>query len=182
MVAYNPSTTACTLTVTPYSEAGVALTAQTVPIASGQKYIGTADTLQLPAETAWMQISGTNETTGFELFGSGSQLAGYTGVGIRGKEGIFAKIEKQGWTGIAFVNTEDTTATVTLTAYGDSGAVVATATRTVPGHQKVVDLAESLFSQDISTATYISYSSDKEVVGFQLNSVDPTMLDALPGL
>ena len=44
-------------------------------------------------------------------------------------------------------------------------------------------LAEAIFSQDISSATYIAYSSDRNVVGFQLNgSSDGTMLDGLPAL
>jgi len=34
---------------------------------------------------------------------------------------------------------------------------------------KMVDMAPNLFSQDISNATYITYSSDLDVVGFQLN-------------
>jgi len=47
----------------------------------------------------------------------------------------------------------------------------------------VVNLAENLFSQDISAATYIGYSADSEVVGFQLNgSSDGMMLDGLPGM
>ena len=50
-------------------------------------------------------------------------------------------------------------------------------------HSKVVKLAEALFSQDISSATYIAYSSDRNVVGFQLNGTsDGRMLDGLPAL
>ena len=63
----------------------------------------------------------------FLLLGIGyaqaNQLAGYTGVGISGKAGVFAKLEKDGWTGIAFVNIENGSATVTLTAYDDNGNV-----------------------------------------------------------
>jgi len=96
---------------------------------------------------------------------------------------VFAKIEKLGWTGIAFVNTEDSAASVTLTAYNDTGNVMATQVLPVGSHAKVVSLAEALFSEDISNATYIAYSSDKNVVGFQLNgSMDWTMLDGLPAL
>ena len=40
---------------------------------------------------------------------------------------------------------------------------------TVGGHAKVVDLAENIFSQDIGNATYIAYSSNRNVVGFQIN-------------
>ena len=42
---------------------------------------------------------------------------------------------------------------------------------------------EDIFGEDISNATYIEYSSDQELVGFQLNgSSDNMMLDGLPGL
>jgi hypothetical protein len=60
---------------------------------------------------------------------------------------------------------------------------VATEVMPVPANAKVVDLAENLFTQNISTATSISYSSDRQVVGFQLNgSSGGMMLDALPAL
>jgi hypothetical protein len=113
-----------------------------------------------------------------------NQLAAYAGGGGTGaKAGVFAKIEKNGWTGIAFVNTEDSAASVTLTAYTDNGTAVATQVLPVGGHAKVAKIAEAIFSQDISGATYIAYSSDRNVVGFQLNgSSDGMMLDGLPGL
>ena len=85
--------------------------------------------------------------------------------------------------GIAFVNIENSTANVTLTAYDDSGSSVAIQSLTVGPHAKEVKVAESFFTQDISSATYISFSSDKEIVGFQLNgSADGRLLDALPGM
>ena len=112
----------------------------------------------------------------------GKLLGGYTGVGISGTDGVFAKIDKDG-TGIAFVNIDSNSATVTMTAYDDSGSVIATETLSLTAHQKVVDLPSRLFAEDISTATYIAYSSSGNVVGFQLNvSSDGMMLDALPGM
>jgi hypothetical protein len=113
----------------------------------------------------------------------GNRLGGYTSVGISGMDGIFAKIDKNGGTGIAFVNIENTSTTVTMTAYDDSGNVEATETFGLSAYEKVVDVPSNLFSQDISKATYIGYSSTREVVGFQLNlSSDGMMLDALPGM
>ncbi len=42
---------------------------------------------------------------------------------------------------------------------------------------------EEIFTQDTSAATYIAYSSDRNVVGFQLNGTsDGMMLDGLPAL
>jgi len=60
---------------------------------------------------------------------------------------------------------------------------VATQSLQVQGHAKVVDNPEQIFTQNIGTATYIAFASDRNVVGFQLNgSADGTMLDGLPGM
>ncbi len=153
IVAYNPSESACTITITPYSAQGTLLSPSTLSIAGKGKYIGAVAELGLPAQTAWFKIDSTQPLTGFELFGTvdGNQLAAYAGGGGTGaKAGVFAKIEKNGWTGIAFVNTEDSAASVTLTAYNDNGTVVATQVLPVGGHAKVVNNPETIFSQDIS--------------------------------
>jgi formylglycine-generating enzyme required for sulfatase activity len=186
IVAYNPSGQESYITITPYSAQGILLSTSTLTIAGKEKYIGPVSQLGLPAQTAWFKIDSTRPLSGFELFGTvdGNQLAAYAGSGGTGaKAGVFAKIEKNGWTGIAFVNTEDSAASVTLTAYNDNGSAVATQVLPVGGHAKVVKVAEAIFSQDIRSATYIAYSSDRNVVGFQLNgSSDGMMLDGLPGL
>ena len=187
IVAYNTAWYDGNITITPYNALGTPLTPSTLPIAGKEKYVGLVAGLGLPAQTAWFRIDSTSPLSGFELFSTadGNQLAAYAGGGGTGaRTGVFAKIEKNGgWTGIAFVNTEDSTAFVTLTAYNDSGTVVATQQLLVGGHAKVLNYAEAIFSQDISSATYIAYSSDRNVVGFQLNGTsDDMMLDGLPGL
>jgi hypothetical protein len=186
IVAYNTSPLPSDLTITSYNAQGMHLSTSTLSIAGKEKYIGVVSNLGLPAETAWFKIDATRPLSGFELFGTidGTQLAAYAGSGVTAaKAGVFAKIEKHGWTGIAFVNAEATTASVTLTAYRDNGSAVATRVLSVGGYAKVVNMAEAIFTQNISGATYIAYSSDKNVVGFQLNgSADGMMLDALPAL
>ncbi len=47
--------------------------------------------------------------------------------------------------------------------------VIATRVLSIGGYEKVVNLAESLFSEDTSSATYIAFTSDRNLVGFQLN-------------
>jgi YD repeat-containing protein len=185
IVAYNPWDSATTITITPYNDTGTALATQQFSINPREKYIGEARDLSLPPATAWIKIESTNPITGFELFGTvnNNQLAGYTGVGISGKQGVFAKIEKYGWTGIAFVNIEQSQATITLTAYDDYGSAVASETISLASFAKRVDSAQGFFTQNIDSATYIAYSSDKDIVGFQLNgSSDDMMLDGLPGM
>ena len=65
----------------------------------------------------------------------------------------------------------------------DSRLVGTTQALPVGGYAKVVNNPEKIFTQDIGSATYIAYTSDRNIIGFQLNaSADGTMLDALPGL
>ena len=186
IVAYNTSPLPSTLTITPYSAQGMPLLPSTLSIAGKGKYVGTVADLGLPAETAWFRINSTRPLSGFELFAThdGNQLAAYSDVGGTGtRVGVFPKIEKEkdGWTGIAFVNPEETGRAVTLTAYNDNGAALATRVLSVGAYAKEVYFAEEMFTESISNATYIAYSADSHVVGFQLNgSGDGTMLDGLP--
>jgi hypothetical protein len=185
IVAYNPFGTSSSLTITPFSADGTALSSQMVTLSGQEKYIGLIQDLNLPGGTAWFSISASSPITGFELFSTkdGNQLGGYTGVGISGTDGVFAKIDKNGGTGIAFVNIENAQAAVTMSAHYDNGNTIATESLYLNAHEKVLGVPSNLFSQDISNATYIAYSSDRKVVGFQLNvSSDNMMLDALPGL
>ena len=185
VVAFNPSSSSATLTINPFSSGGTPLTPQDFTVAAGGKYIGVTSLLDLPAQTAWFSIDASSPITGFELFGTsdGMQLAGYTGVDLKRKNGVFAKLEINGWTGIAFVNCEEAVASVSLVAYADSGAEVTETTLNLSGHEKIVGLPETIFPSDISSATYIGFSADRDVVGFQLNgSADNTQLDGLPGL
>ncbi|MBN2033247.1 MAG: putative metal-binding motif-containing protein [Deltaproteobacteria bacterium] len=110
-------------------------------------------------------------------------MAGYTGVGISGTKGVFPKLDRNGNTGIAFANIQNYPATVTLTAYQDDGDRVATVVNILAPCEKVVGSPENIFAQAIPAATYIKYSSDREIVGFQINtSEEGMMLDALPGI
>jgi glucose/arabinose dehydrogenase len=185
LVAYNPSPDPVELSVIPYSDSGSPLAMQNLTIEGKGKFIGTADSLNLPNETGWFRLEADTPVTGFELFGThnGNQMAGFTAVGISGMSGVFSKIEKEGWTGIAFVNTEDSGADITLTAYQDDGGAVASGAIAVAARQKVVNLVEDLFTENIDDADYVIYSSDKNVAGFQLNgSTDGFLLDGLPAL
>jgi photosystem II stability/assembly factor-like uncharacterized protein len=187
IVTYNPSASACTLTITPYRTEGTMLTPITRSLAGKEKLSVLASGLGLPADTGWVEINATSAITGFALIGTAdwNQVGGFYGIGAKKKEGVFAKAERSGgWSYLSMVNTEASAAQVTLIAYNDTGAQVATTTFTLSAHAKAENTAEGFFpNQSISTATYFAYSSDKDLVGLQLNrSADQTMLDGLPGL
>ncbi len=183
ILAYNPSDVPGDLTITPYDTDGKMLTILNRSVLGKSKYIGTTAVLGLPADAAWLLIEATRPIFGFELFGSqaANSLAGFSGTGLKAKNGIFAKKERSGWTGIALVNLEIDPATVTLTAYDDVGGIIATQTISLGAHARTAKYAQEFFLQDIGRATYFGFSSDKYLAGFQLNgSADGTMLDALP--
>ena len=187
IVAYNPSITNAQLTITPYSKSGEILTRSSLIIGGKDKYVGVVRSLNLPDQTAWFKINATQPLVGFELFSTldNTRLAAYSEMnGAGSKQGVFPRIETDGWTGIAFVNAEGGQASVTLTAYTNGGAPLAASTITVGGLAKVVSLADQIFApQNISLAGYIAFTSDRNVVGFQLTgSSDGTMLDGLPAL
>ena len=162
IVAYNTSASNGAMTIMFYDAGGDFLSSQTLPLAGKGKYIGGVADLGFPAATAWFKIDSTLPLTGFELFGNpdNNQLAAYAGGGTTGaKTGAFPKIEKNGWTGIAFVNTEASPASVTLTAYKDDGTQVGAprVLSSVGAHARVVNRAEDIFlPQDISSR-YLHY-------------------------
>ncbi|HID97294.1 MAG TPA: PKD domain-containing protein [Thermodesulfobacteriaceae bacterium] len=185
IVAYDPYASNDKLNIRPYSADGKELPPVSVTFNFGsQKFMSLVNALNLSPDTAWLAIESENGgISGFELFGTtdGTQMAGYTAVGISNRSGIFPKLEKRGWTGIALVNTGADPTNVTLTAYEDSGTEIAHTVLTINAHTKTVEYAEELFLEDISGATYLTYSSDStEVVGFQLNGDGGRMLDGLP--
>ena len=187
VVAYNPSDAACDITIRPYSALGGTLATMIDSIAGKERYVGAVEDLDLPAQTAWFRIDSTIQPlSGFELIGAndGSRLAAYAAGGrTTATGGVLPKIEKEGWTDIGFVNTEAADASVTLTAFDDNGLQKAAQTLNIVGYAKEVRHPEEIFTQDIGNATYIVFSSNRQVVGFQLNgSADGTMLDGMPAL
>jgi hypothetical protein len=185
MVAYNPSTSECPVDLEAYSASGDSLQKSSFSISGKGRYIGTAEALGLPSETAWFQLDSSCPLVGFELFGtkSNQQLASYSGGAVGGASGVFAKMEDAGWTGIALVNTEDEPAEVLLSAYADDGTVIDTATISLTSHAKWVALVQSFFEKDVGAATHIAYQSDKKIVGLEISgSNDGKLLDALPAM
>lgn len=206
LVAYNPSDDSCSIDIIPYDASGKILTSKLdISVGGKDKYVGLVSSdrlfrsvdgvmestpdLYFDDAAAWLAIESTCGITGLNLFTANTGYAGFSSVGMQSRGGIFPKLvdSAASSTGIAFVNIEDEEAQVGLTAYADSGVEVASVTVTMPGHGKEVRIAKAFFNDDISEAAYIRYSSNRELVGFQMNmdvsgaGVGP-MLDGLPAL
>ncbi len=185
IVAYNPGLDWCRLQIVPYTESGAPLTSQQDYIPPEGRYFGTISRLELPKNAAWIKIEAQMPITGFELFTTrnGRKIAGYTGVDLARRKGVLPILEQDGATGIAFVNTGEHAATVAVTARDDSGRTVASKSVALNPFEKYVTTSRRLFGNNVSGATHIAFSSDEEVVMFELNaSSNDRMIDALPGL
>ncbi len=80
------------------------------------------------------------------------------------------------------LNPEAECATFNLTAYDNNGNLVGTSPiKSIAGYAKTADVVQNYFYQDITHATYLIYSSNKNLVGFQLNgSAKRLILEGLP--
>ncbi len=86
------------------------------------------------------------------------------------KSGLFTKIDHEGWTGIAFVNTSSEVAHITLTAYSDAGVADAIKSLDLDPGKKIVKTVEDIFEpQSVSGSSYVSFTSKQGIVGFFLN-------------
>ncbi|MBN2705960.1 MAG: hypothetical protein JXR89_05940 [Deltaproteobacteria bacterium] len=181
----NPTTAAASATLTPYDTNGVPVSrAVTVNLAAHGRYqVEVGTTFSDPQQIAYMLVtSATYGLKGYCKFYNHGIRASIMGSSP-GTEGLFTKIDHEGWTGIAFINTAATAADITLTAYADAGTAVAVESMSVPAGAKVVKTVEQIFSQSLAAATYVAFSSDQAVVGFFLNgSADGTMLDGSQAL
>ena len=149
----------------------------------GRKEITVGKSYQRPADIAYIAfLSDSGFLAGYTRFnqpGNRVSLPAKSGV----LEGWFPKMEQDGYTGLAFVNTGDREATVILVAYDENGGKVEEQNLPVPAGGKVVGLTDQVFHSDISNARFFSFTSDQKVVAFTVSgSGDGQMLDGLPAL
>lgn len=185
LAVYNPGPETAELRLTYRDARGNRLGQDDAQAGPGQRMVGTPQSLNFPAGTAWFSVQSTQPVTGFALSGTtdSHQLAGYSVVGLAATSGVFPKLENSGWTGIVLVNIGENDAAVVLEAWDDAGnAVAEQGLILLPGEQ-VYEAPENLFSESIAGSTYVRFTSQEPVIGFQFNgSDDGTMLDAIPAL
>ncbi len=180
---FNPSSNPRDISILSYSAEGELLTVADDSIPPMGKYIGAVSRLVFPQNTAWFELAASGPVAGFALFADGTRLAGYSGTSIETQSGVFPKIDAEGWTRIAFANTEDELASVSLEALDDQGTVVARKTLSLSPKANLAAAPEEIFGQSLENATHIRFASDRQVAGFQLNgSSDAYMADGLPGM
>ena len=137
-----------------------------------------------PDKIAYMIFSSkTIGIRGYTKFFRPGLMRATIAASIPRSNGIFSKLDDQGWNGIAFINTSDQPATVTLTAYDDSGkekklAIYSNGSKLDPKNLPVKPGAKEVWPVTSDTATYMVFTSDQPIVGFFLNGTGE-MLDGL---
>ncbi len=182
----NPTTETVSGTLTSYNDQGTQVSqpkAITMAPNARVQYTVSQDFASSTSIAYMVFKSGVFGVKGYTKFYKDGNRVSIMASGAR-MSGIFTKIEKDGSTGMAFVNMEDSPASVALTAYGDDGSVVARNALTVNAGQKMVMQVQGFFpGKDLGKATYVTFTSDKGLVGFFLNgSSDGTMLDGSQAL
>jgi len=152
----------------------------------GRKEITVGTTFQNPASIAYMMfVSDSGFVGGYTRFSEPGNQVSLPAVAAGVNEGWFAKVETEGWTGLAFVNIDTADANVVLTAYDENGNMVGdnTLPPVKPG-EKVSRLISEFFAPAIlASARYFCFTSDKTILGYTASrSADGFKLDGLMGL
>lgn len=180
----NPTTGPISGTLTSYNSSGQPLgNAMTISLnAHGRYQAEVGKSFTDAAGIAYMVFSSeVVGLKGYSKFYRGGVRASIMAAGPR-TSGLFTKIDHEGWTGIAFINTATTEARVILTAYSDAGSNIAEEIiELAPGEKKLGEIGQ-LFSASLTQASYVGFSSNYGVVGFFLNGFGTTLLDGSQAL
>ena len=166
----NPNSTPANVTLTAYNQSGAPIGNSSITLpANGQKSFQAKDQLSVSG-TGWIQIVPDKQLVGLEIFGdmaSGS-LAGLSSSRKPSSNFSFSHFDTTAdwWTGIAFANPHSTQASVTLTAYNQSGAPIGSSTIILPANgQKSYMVKEQL---GVSGKGWIRVESDQPIVGLEI--------------
>ena len=182
---HNPNAGSAQVEFVCYNSQGQAIGTMQNTVDAHSTLVNTAAGFGLPAETAWFKATSSLPVTGFELFGVQDQdrLAGVNLVNIAAASGDLANIQKDGWTGLVFVNPSSTPAAVTLEARDDNGSLIARETLNLGAMGKLSSLVQELFEDDVASATHVRFSADREITAFQLNGLaNPDRIEGIPAL
>ncbi|HQK88700.1 MAG TPA: hypothetical protein PLU25_13840, partial [Acidobacteriota bacterium] len=166
------------ITLTAYSAAGAQV--EQVGIASlppGNVWQADVDTVFAPATLAqdlWVTITSGSSLTGVLEFGTrdGQSVVVMPMLAASAADLVYPYVAlTYGWyTGLAFINTGDADAHVTVTAYNENGNSLATHTETLAPRSKYVRLIDQAFPEvaDPGQLRMVKAVSDQPLIGFEL--------------
>jgi hypothetical protein len=166
------------ITLTAYSATGAQV--EQLGIASlppGNVWQADVDTVFAPATLAqdlWVTITSGSSLTGVLEFGTrdGQSIVVMPMLAASAADLVYPYVAlTYGWyTGLAFINTGDADAHVTVTAYNENGNSLATHTETLAPRSKYVRLIDQAFPEvaDPGQLRMVQAVSDQPLIGFEL--------------
>ncbi|NOZ12782.1 MAG: hypothetical protein GXO69_03925 [Acidobacteria bacterium] len=185
----NVSTGPATVTFQPYDAGGAALTPVSYDMTASQKLVKVVQSfwtdqgLDFPADTAWIAVSTVEgRLIGYELFGTLDDAGYRLLAGINAPSGgelklLYPHVDSSDdfWTGVAAVNIGTETASVTASAYDNTGKLLKTITisDSLAPNQKIVNTVKAFFTNDSDDGppagtTMVVLESTQPIVGFEL--------------
>jgi len=159
-----------------YDEAGVELVRKDgEKLAVGGKELWTRKSLFGEMEPAWIKVETENIMAGFELFGDneGKNLAAFKAARSLSDTLYFPHLQTEAdttYTGIALLNVGDSEKVLTIIGYNDVGSQIASTTLPLGPRQKLVTLAQQIFTDPQPVGlSYICVRTDQAVLnGFEI--------------
>jgi len=151
--------------------------------AGGRKEVTVGQFFQNPESIAYLVfLSDSGFVAGYTRFNQpGNRVSLPAAQGAQ--QGWFPKMERDGWTGIAFVNIDTQPASVTLTAIDENGNRIGEEHLEVNPGVKTVGMVDQVFHVDLTSARYFYFACDRKILSFSVSgSADGQMLDGLPSL
>ncbi|MCB9397138.1 MAG: hypothetical protein H6510_04920 [Acidobacteria bacterium] len=171
----NLATTENTVQLLGYDDSGQVLSQKSLTLAPRAKLVSVVGPLfdQVPG-ISWVQVIGNADIAGFELFGDNesTRISGFQASDSLTDQLIFPHIaaDNEQWTGIALLNAEEGSVTLTIEAYDDLGTLLVQRQEVQAGRTKLVRTAQVLFPEGLPpTATWVRVRADRQaLVGFEL--------------
>ncbi len=157
MVYINVGTSANEVTESYYSDSGEVISTRAMSLAPFEKVTLLLDensgAAPVPAGAAWLEVTGSSNLIGYELFGaafSGSHdfFSGLKGSHQAGQSLTYAHVEgsQNSWTGLVALNVGDETADLLFELIGQNGVVKASNNQAdIPAKTKSTLLLQNLF-------------------------------------
>jgi hypothetical protein len=168
----NPNSSQATVTLTAYNQSGTEIGSSTITLpAHGQTVFQVKDPpLSVSGTTGWIRMEADQFIVGLEILGSVTSggLAGLVAPNAGRNNLAFSHFDTTAdwWTEIALANPNDSSASITLTAYDQSGTVIGTSTITLPANgQKFFQVKDQL---GVTGTGWVNAISDQPIVGLEL--------------
>ena len=168
----NPNSTQANVTLTAYNQSGTPLGSSTITLpASGQKVFLVKDQLGASG-TGWIGVESDQPIVGLEIFGNVAtgQITGVQASPYPNTTLYFSHFDTtaEWWTGIALANPNSSQATVTLTAYNESGTEIGSSTITLPANGQTVFQVKDPPLSVSGTIGWIRAEADQFIVGLEI--------------